>query len=85
MKLSLSFVFAALVLALDARTVPITAPVGEARSEQGMIHLPLKRLHNLERRDVHPQIVRDSVRDCVLSIYSGSLSFSSCINSTSTG
>jgi hypothetical protein len=41
---------------------PADARPTESRRGDGMIRLPLKRLHNLERGDIHPQIVCDYFR-----------------------
>lgn len=47
--------FAALLSSESVNARPITS-----RRDDGVIHLPLKRLHNLERTDIRPHVVCDS-------------------------
>lgn len=49
-----------LVLAglLSSESFVEAAPTSKLRRDDGLVHLPLKRLHNLEGSSVHPQLVR---------------------------
>jgi hypothetical protein len=61
-----------------------TSTLEQLRDQEGLIHLPLKRLHHLDRKDVHPQIVSSWFTHSYIEVRLNQV-LDSCISSMSIG